>query len=126
MSDAQSLTDEIPAGGVFEPPAELAQNANVTAETYQRAADDRLAFLADAAQRLEWSKPWDEVLDWSNPPFAKWFVGGELNVAANCVDRHVAAGNGEKVAYHWVGEPGDTRDITYAQLKDEVSRPRTR
>ncbi|MEI4272503.1 acetate--CoA ligase [Klenkia sp. LSe6-5] len=122
MSDTQSLTDEIPAGGVFEPPAELAQHANVTAETYQRAADDRLAFWADAAQRLEWSKPWDEVLDWSNPPFAKWFVGGELNVAANCVDRHVAAGNGEKVAYHWVGEPGDTRTITYAQLKDEVSK----
>ncbi|SCX39699.1 acetyl-CoA synthetase [Klenkia marina] len=122
MSDAQSLTDEIPAGGVFEPPAELAEHANVTAETYQRAADDRLAFWADAAARLEWSKPWDQVLDWSNPPFATWFAGGELNVAANCVDRHVAAGNGDKVAYHWVGEPGDTRDITYAQLKDEVCR----
>ncbi|MCO7220304.1 acetate--CoA ligase [Klenkia sp. PcliD-1-E] len=122
MSDAQSLTDEIPAGGVFEPPAELAEHANVTADTYRRAEEDRLAFWAEAAQRLEWSTPWEEVLDWSNPPFAKWFVGGELNVAANCVDRHVAAGRGEKVAYHWVGEPGDTRTITYAQLKDEVSK----
>ncbi|SDF60856.1 acetate--CoA ligase [Klenkia brasiliensis] len=122
MSEAHSLTDEIPAGGVFEPPAELAAHANVTADTYRRAEEDRLGFWAEAAQRLEWTKPWDEVLDWSNPPFAKWFVGGELNVAANCVDRHVAAGNGEKVAYHWVGEPGDTRTITYAQLKDEVSK----
>ena len=63
------------------------------------------------------------MLDWSNPPFAKWFVGGKLNAAYNCVDRHVEAGNGEKVAFHWVGEPeDDTRDITYAQLKDEVSQ----
>ncbi|SDO87810.1 acetyl-CoA synthetase [Klenkia soli] len=118
----QSLTDEIPAGGVFEPPAELAGSANVTAETYRLAKEDRLAFWAQAAGRLDWSKTWDEVLDWTNPPFAKWFTGGELNVAVNCVDRHVAAGRGEKVAYHWVGEPGDTRDITYAQLKDEVSK----
>ena len=62
-----------------------------------------------------------EVLDWSNPPFAKWFVGGKLNASYNCVDRHVEAGNGDRVAFHWVGEPeGDTRDITYAELKDEV------
>ncbi len=60
------------------------------------------------------------MLDWSNPPFAKWFVGGKLNAAYNCVDRHVEAGNGDKVAFHWEGEPGDTRDITYAELKDEV------
>ncbi len=118
----QSLTDDIPASGVFDPPAELADDANVTAETYQRAADDRLGFWADAAQRLDWTSPWDEVLDWTNPPFAKWFTGGELNVAVNCVDRHVADGRGDVVAYHWVGEPGDTRDITYAQLKDEVCK----
>ena len=118
----QSLTDEIPAGGVFDPPAELARDANVTQADYDRAAEDRLGFWADAAGRLDWTKPWDEVLDWTNPPFATWFTGGELNVAVNCVDRHVAAGRGETVAYHWVGEPGDTRDITYAQLKDEVSR----
>ncbi len=118
----QSLTDDIPAGGVFDPPTELARDANATAETYRRAADDRLGFWAEAAHRLDWTKPWDEVLDWTNPPFAKWFTGGELNVAVNCVDRHVADGRGDVVAYHWVGEPGDTRDITYAQLKDEVSK----
>ena len=61
-----------------------------------------------------------QVLDWSNPPFAKWFVGGELNVAYNCLDRHVAAGRGDRVAYHWEGEPGDTRTITYAELTGEV------
>ncbi|MCW2584325.1 MAG: Acetyl-coenzyme synthetase, partial [Klenkia sp.] len=121
-TETQGLSSEIPASGVFDPPAGLAGQANVTQADYDRATEDRLGFWADAAQRLEWSKPWDEVLDWTNPPFAQWFVGGELNVAVNCVDRHVAAGNGEKVAYHWVGEPGDTRTITYAQLKDEVSK----
>ena len=65
-------------------------------------------------------QPWDQVLDWSNPPFAKWFVGGELNVAYNCLDRHVEAGRGDRVAYHWEGEPGDTRTITYAELNGEV------
>ncbi|MFS0885877.1 acetate--CoA ligase [Aeromicrobium sp. 179-A 4D2 NHS] len=107
---------------VFEPPAELAAHANVTAEAYDRAANDRLGFWAEQANRLAWDTPFTEVLDWSNPPFAKWFVGGRLNVAYNCVDRHVENGLGDKVAFHFVGEPGDTRDITYAQLKDEVSK----
>ncbi|UFN43339.1 acetate--CoA ligase [Nocardioides okcheonensis] len=107
----------------FEPPADLAAGANVTEEAYARADADREAFWAEAADRLEWSQKWDQVLDWSNPPFAKWFVGGTINASVNCVDRHVAAGNGDKVALHWVGEPeDDTRDITYAQLKDEVSK----
>jgi len=106
----------------FEPPAELAANANVTAEAYERAAEDRLGFWAEQAARLDWETPFSEVLDWSNPPFAKWFVGGRINAAVNCVDRHVAAGRGDKVAFHFVGEPGDTRDISYADLKDEVSR----
>ena len=73
----------------FEPPAALAADANVKAEAYDRAASDRLAFWAEAAERLDWGQKWDEVLDWSNPPFAKWFVGGTLNAAVNCVDRHV-------------------------------------
>ncbi len=107
---------------VFAPPAELAANANVKADEYDRAASDRLGFWAEQAGRLTWDTPFTEVLDWSNPPFAKWYVGGKLNVAYNCVDRHVENGLGEKVAFHFVGEPGDTRDITYAQLKDEVSR----
>ncbi|MBW9207424.1 acetate--CoA ligase [Mumia sp. zg.B17] len=107
----------------FEPPAELAADANVTAQTYDLAAEDRLAFWADAARRLDWEKPFTEVLDWSNPPFAKWFADGTLNASYNCVDRHVEAGRGDKVAFHWVGEPeGDSRTLTYADLKDEVSK----
>ncbi|MFY9913217.1 MAG: acetate--CoA ligase, partial [Nocardioidaceae bacterium] len=82
---------------------------------------DRLAFWGKQAERITWAEPFDQVLDWSNPPFSKWFVGGKVNAAYNCVDRHVEAGKGDKVAFHWIGEPeGDTRDITYAELKDEV------
>ena len=107
----------------FAPPAELAEHANVTAEAYERAAADREAFWAEAADRLAWDQKWDRVLDWDNPPFAKWFVGGKLNAAYNCVDRHVEAGHGDKVAFHWVGEPvDDKRTLTYSDLKDEVSR----
>jgi acetyl-CoA synthetase len=106
----------------FEPPAALAAHANVKADAYAAAEADRLGFWAEQAARLDWAEPFTQVLDWTNPPFAKWFVGGKLNVAHNCVDRHVAAGRGDQVALHFVGEPGDTRDITYAQLKDEVSR----
>ncbi|MGN6331963.1 MAG: acetate--CoA ligase [Motilibacteraceae bacterium] len=106
----------------FEPPAELAASANVTAEWYQRAAEDRLGFWADQARRLTWEREWDQVLDWSDPPFAKWYVGGKLNVAYNCLDRHVEAGLGDRVAYHWEGEPGDTRTITYAELTAEVCK----
>ncbi|MGY1679639.1 acetate--CoA ligase [Geodermatophilus sp. SYSU D01176] len=109
-------------GRRFPVPEELAAQANVGPDVYERAAQDRLGFWAEAAERLSWAQKWDEVLDWSNPPFAKWFVGGKLNVAYNCVDRHVEAGHGERVAYHWEGEPGDTRTITYAQLKDEVCK----
>ncbi|ROS42405.1 acetate--CoA ligase [Amycolatopsis thermoflava] len=79
-------------------------------------------FWAEQAQRLHWDVRWSEVLDWSGAPYAKWFTGGRLNVARNCVDRHVEAGFGDQVAIHWVGEPGDSRDITYAQLRDEVCR----
>ncbi|HET7328126.1 MAG TPA: acetate--CoA ligase [Nocardioidaceae bacterium] len=104
----------------FEPPADLAAEANVKAADYERAAEDRLAFWAEQAERLSWDSKWDEVLDWSKPPFAKWFVGGKLNAAYNCVDRHVEAGRGDKVAFHFEGEPGDTRTITYADLQGEV------
>ncbi|HET7193787.1 MAG TPA: acetate--CoA ligase [Nocardioides sp.] len=105
----------------FEPPADLAENANVKEEAYERAASDPEAFWAEAAERLDWDTKWDRVVDWDNPPFAKWYVGGKLNAAYNCVDRHVEAGKGDKVAFHWVGEPDDdTRDITYAELKDQV------
>ncbi len=106
----------------FEPPEEFVAQANVGPEVYAEADSDRLAFWAKAADRLTWAQRWDDVLDWSNPPFAKWFVGGKLNVAYNCLDRHVEAGHGDQVAYHWEGEPGDTRTLTYAQLTEEVCR----
>src|SRR5919199_2455462 len=109
-------------GRSFPPPQELAAQANVTAEAYEQADRDRLGFWAEQARRLTWTQEWDEVLDWTNPPFAKWFVGGKLNVAYNCLDRHVEAGHGDQVAYHWEGEPGDTRTLTYAQLTQEVCR----
>ena len=106
----------------FPPPEALAADANVKASAYEEASADRLAFWAAQADRLTWTKKWDQVLDWSNPPFAKWFAGGELNIAYNCVDRHVEAGLGDRVAIHWEGEPGDTRTITYAELLKLVSQ----
>jgi acetyl-CoA synthetase len=104
----------------FPPTPEFVAQANVGADVYDEAERDRLGFWAARAERLDWSRKWDEVLDWSNPPFAKWFVGGQLNVAYNCLDRHVAAGRGDKVAYYFEGEPGDTRVITYSELTDLV------
>jgi acetyl-CoA synthetase len=106
----------------FPPSAEFAAGAVATADLYTRADDDRLAFWDEQARSLTWASPWGQTLDWSQAPFARWFVGGTLNVAYNCVDRHVEAGHGDRVAIHFEGEPGDTRTITYAELKDEVSR----
>jgi len=107
----------------YSPPADLAAAANAPAETYDQADEDRLGFWAEQAGRLSWGKQWDQVLDWDNPPFAKWFVGGTLNAAYNCVVRHVEAGFGDRVAIHWIGEPADdTRTITYSELKDDVCR----
>jgi acetyl-CoA synthetase len=105
----------------FPPSPEFAAQANLSASAYDEAAEDRLAFWAKQAGELEWATPWSTVLEWE-VPFAKWFLGGTLNASVNCVDRHVAAGNGERVAIHFEGEPGDTRSITYAQLQDEVCR----
>jgi acetyl-CoA synthetase len=105
----------------FPPSEEFAAQANAKADLYDTAAADRLAFWEEQARALSWDKPWDTVLDWQ-PPFARWFDGGKLNVAYNCVDRHVEAGLGERVAIHWEGEPGDTRTITYAELQREVCR----
>ena len=107
----------------FPPPEGLAADAVATAELYEEAKADRLAFWdRQAREHLSWDTEWDQVLDWSNPPFAKWFVGGRLNAAFNCVDRHVEAGNGDRVAIHWEGEPGDSRTITYADLQREVCK----
>src|SRR3954451_19188694 len=109
-------------GQTFPPPRELAESANVGPDVYEEASADRLAFWAKQAGRLSWAQEWDTVLDWSDKPFAKWFVGGKLNVAYNCVDRHVEAGYGDQVAYHWEGELGDTRTITYGQLMRDVCK----
>ncbi|MGH8828490.1 MAG: AMP-binding protein, partial [Jiangellaceae bacterium] len=107
----------------FPPSEEFAAQANTTSEFYEEAKADRLAFWdRQARDLLSWETPWSEVLDWTNPPFAKWFVDGTLNVAYNCVDRHVEAGIGDRVAIHWEGEPGDSRTITYADLQREVNQ----
>ncbi|GAA5033063.1 acetate--CoA ligase [Microbacterium fluvii] len=108
----------------FAPSAEFAADAVADASLYERAAADREAFWADQARDLlHWHTPFTEVLDWSNPPFATWFADGELNVAYNCLDRHVEAGDGDRVALLWEGEPeGDERRVTYAELTDEVKR----
>ncbi len=106
----------------FAATPEFAAQANVTADAYTTASEDRLAFWAEQARRLDWVEPFGTVLDWTDAPFAKWFVGGTLNVAVNCVDRHVAAGHGDQVAIHFEGERGDSRDVTYADLLREVSR----
>src|ERR1700754_16689 len=106
----------------YPPAAEFAAQANATEDSYRDAQADRLAFWAKQANRLSWETPFDEVLDWSDAPVAKWFVGGKLNVAYNCVDRHVEAGNGDRVAIRWEGEPGDSRELTYADLLAEVSK----
>jgi acetyl-CoA synthetase len=107
----------------FPPPREFAEQAVVTDPgVREAAARDPEGFWAEQAEHLHWDQKWESVLDWSNPPFAKWFEGGRLNVAYNCVDRHVEAGNGDRVAFHWRGEEGEERDITYADLHRDVQR----
>jgi len=121
MSDTiESLLAE---GRTFPPPPDFKRQALVTdAEIYDEATADPQGFWAlQASQLLDWYEEWHTILEWE-PPFAKWFVGGKLNAAYNCLDRHVDAGHGDQVAYHWEGEPGDQRTITYAQLLEDVSR----
>jgi acetyl-CoA synthetase len=106
------------------PPSEAFKEQSLVAGTflYDEADQDFEGFWArQAADLLDWDSDWDTILDW-DLPFARWFVGGTLNVTRNCLDRHVEAGNGDRVAYHWEGEPGDTRTITYADLLAEVQR----
>ena len=109
-------------GRAFPPDPAFAAQANATAALYDEAGRDVEAFWAKIAREtISWSKPFDTTLEWELP-FAKWFVGGELNVSYNCVDRHVENGLGSKVAYHWIGEPGDTRTITYDDMLREVQK----
>src|SRR5438132_7981757 len=107
----------------FPPADEFRANALVNDESLQKEADaDYEAFWArQAGDLVTWFEPWERVCDWELP-FAKWFVGGKLNVSYNCLDRHVEGGRGDRVAYHWEGEPGDTRTITYTELLAEVQK----
>jgi acetyl-CoA synthetase len=107
----------------FAPTPEFTANAVAQPGLYEAAKADRVGFWADQArQLLHWHKPFTETLDWSGAPVARWFADGEINVAYNCLDRHVLAGHGDRVAIHWEGEPGDSRSITYAELTAEVKR----
>jgi acetyl-CoA synthetase len=106
----------------FPPPENCRARAWVRdTAVYERARQNRESYWADWAKELEWITPWNRVLEWK-PPHAKWFLGGKLNASANCLDRHVKAGRGDRVALIWEGEPGEVRRITYAQLLDEVGR----
>jgi acetyl-CoA synthetase len=120
MTDTiESLLDQ----ETFDPPAEFAENALWNDEAvYEHAAGDPESFWAEQAEALDWSTRWDTVLDDSNPPFYKWFTGGKLNASYNCVDRHVEAGHGDRVAFYWHGEEGEEREVTYADLHRDVQR----
>jgi acetyl-CoA synthetase len=116
--DIEALLQE---GRTFPPPSEFVAQANASDPgIYETARADPDAWWASQAERLDWFEPWDQVLDW-DPPHHRWFVGGKINASFNCLDRHLEA-DGHRVAYHWIGEPGETRDITYAELHDEVCR----
>jgi acetyl-CoA synthetase len=107
----------------FPPPPEFVAQANASdPEIYDRANADPETWWASWAEKLEWMKPWDTVLDWSEPPFARWFDGGTLNASANCLDRHVHAGRGDQVAFHWEGEDETRKEVTYADLLDSTQR----
>src|ERR1700755_349542 len=103
LTDMSETHTEVPS--TYPPSAGFAAQANAGEDLYREADADRLAFWAKQANRLSWDTPFTEVLDWSGAPFAKWFVGGGLTVAYNCVDRHVDAGHGDRVAIRWEGEP---------------------
>jgi acetyl-CoA synthetase len=105
----------------FPPSEEFARQANARPGIREEAAADPVAFWEEQARRLSWSEPWTAALEWDEP-FAKWFVGAKLNVSYNCVDRHVEDGLGQRVAFHWEGEPGDTRTVTYAGLQKLVAQ----
>jgi len=105
----------------FPPSPAFAAQANAKSDLYAQADKDRLAFWEEQARELTWHKTWDQTLEW-NSPYAKWFLGGKLNASVNALDRHVAAGRGERIAFHFEGEPGDTRTITYKEMLGDVSQ----
>jgi acetyl-CoA synthetase len=121
---SEGLSNLLHEERTFPPSDEFVAQANATAELFDRAEVDREGFWGEQARRyVQWETDFEQVLDWSEAPFAKWFVGGRLNACVNAVDKHVEAGNGDRVAIHWVGEPeGETRDITYAELHGLVQK----
>src|SRR4051795_7917132 len=122
MATLEDQLEELLDQGTFPPPDGFKDQAVVSDDAIYEQAEDYETFWAERAEALDWETNWDQVLDWSNPPFAKWFVGGKLNVAYNCLDRHVEAGNGERVAYHWRGEGGEEVDVPYADLHRDVQK----
>ena len=122
MSDAGAFDALLQEDRRFSPSKTFVDQANISdASLYDRAAADPEEYWAEWARELDWFEPWHTVLEWV-PPHAKWFLGGKLNVAHNCLDRHVAAGRGDRTALIWEGEPGDTRTYTYAELQLEVAK----
>jgi non-ribosomal peptide synthetase component F len=119
--DRESLENLLSEERTFTPSTEFAAQANATADLYDLAEKDRLTFWETQAHNLSWDKAWDTVLEWE-APYAKWFVGGKINASYNALDRHVLEGRGDRVAFHFVGEPGDTQDITYAQMLVQVKK----
>ena len=119
--NSESLENLSTENRTFPPSSAFAAQANAGADLYAHADKDRLAFWDDQASALNWHKKWDKTLQWDSP-FAQWFVGGQINASVNAVDRHVAEGNGDRIAFHFEGEPGDTRTISYAQLLADVSK----
>jgi acetyl-CoA synthetase len=119
--DHESLENLLSEDREFPPSAEFAAQANATAALYDLAEKDRLAFWDQQAHALTWEIPWTQTLQW-DAPYAQWFVGGKINASFNALDRHVIGGRGDRVAFHFEGEPGDTRTITYAQLLTEVKK----
>ncbi len=117
-----TIEDYFSEDRVFPPSEEFRRQAVASDPgVYERADADWRGFWAEQAGALDWFRVWDSVLEW-DLPFARWFDGGTLNVSYNCLDRHVAAGHADKVAFHWEGEPGDSRTVTYGQLLEDVSR----
>jgi acetyl-CoA synthetase len=118
---SETLENLLTETRTFQPSHEFAAESNAQPFIYAEANKDRLAFWDRQAAELQWDAPWTQTLDWQ-PPYAKWFIGGKLNASVNCLDRHVEQGHGDRVAFHFEGEPGDTRTITYAQLLTEVKK----
>src|SRR6476646_10790513 len=117
----ETIESLLAEGRTFPPPPEFTAQALVSSTAVYADADPEAFWAKQAGELLDWFEPWHTVLEW-DLPFAKWFLGGKLNASYNCLDRHVDAGRGDKVAYHWEGEPGDTRTITYADLLRDVSQ----